>query len=44
MSDNDAPAMDYKAHNSTYDSFIKFSQWGTVSIIVLLVLMAIFLL
>ena len=44
MSDNDAPAMDYKAHNATYASFIKFSQWGTVAIIVVLVLMAIFLL
>lgn len=44
MADNDAPAMDYKAHNSTYASFIKISQWGTVAIIVVLVLMAIFLL
>lgn len=44
MSDNDAPAMDYKAHTETYESFIKFSKWGTISVIVLLVLMAIFLL
>ncbi len=43
MSENDS-AMDYEEHKATYAAFIKFSQWGTVGIIVLLILMAIFLL
>lgn len=43
MSENES-AMDYEEHKSTYAAFIKMSQWGTVGIIVLLILMAIFLL
>jgi hypothetical protein len=36
--------MDAKAHLGTYDAFIAMSKWGTVGVIVVLVLMAIFLL
>jgi hypothetical protein len=51
MADNHAtqhtgghPAMDYSEHEKTYDLFIGLTKWGTISTVVLLVLMAIFLL
>lgn len=36
--------MDYAEHEKTYKLFLAMTKWGTVSVIVLLVLMAIFLL
>jgi hypothetical protein len=36
--------MDDQDHKSTWDNFTKFVLWGTVAIISVLVLMAIFLL
>ena len=37
-------AMDYKEHEQTYELFTKLTLWGTVAVVVLLILMAIFLL
>ena len=31
MSDNSAPAMDYEAHEATYEGFINISKVGTVA-------------
>ena len=36
--------MDYENHKNTWNNFTKFVLWGTVAIILVLVLMAIFLL
>ena len=36
--------MDNKDHENTWDNFTKFVLWGTVAVIGVLVLMAIFLL
>ena len=36
--------MDNKSHKSTWNNFTKFVLWGTVAVIVVLVLMVIFLL
>ena len=36
--------MDDNDHNKTWNNFTKFVLWGTVAVIVILVLMAIFLL
>ncbi|WP_346892180.1 aa3-type cytochrome c oxidase subunit IV [uncultured Roseibium sp.] len=33
MSDNSAPAMDYEAHEATYEGFINFSKVGTVAVL-----------
>lgn len=44
MSEEVKNAMDYPEHESTYDLFIALSKYGTVAVIVILVLMAIFLL
>ncbi|MBD8876826.1 aa3-type cytochrome c oxidase subunit IV [Roseibium polysiphoniae] len=33
MSDNSAPAMDYEAHERTYEGFINFSKIGTVAVL-----------
>jgi hypothetical protein len=38
------PAMDMKQHAETYKGFMALTKWGTIFIIVLLILMAIFLL
>jgi Bacterial aa3 type cytochrome c oxidase subunit IV len=38
-----ADGNDYEAHEQTYDGFIKLVKYGTVAVIVILVLMAIFL-
>jgi len=32
MSDENAPAMDYDAHEATYEGFINFSKVGTVAV------------
>lgn len=36
-------AMDYPAHDSTFELFIKIMKWGTVITVIILVGMAIFL-
>ncbi len=41
--DGTAP-MDYAEHERTYRFFTSLTKWGSISIIVLLILMAIFLL
>jgi hypothetical protein len=38
-----ADGNDYIAHEQTYEGFIKLVKYGTASVIVILVLMAIFL-
>lgn len=35
--------MDYQEHEQTYNLFIKLTQWGTVIVAIILILMAIFL-
>jgi hypothetical protein len=41
--DGTAP-MDYPEHERTYELFLSLTKWGSISVTVLLVLMAIFLL
>lgn len=36
--------MDYREHERTYDGFISLSKYGTIAVIAILVLMAVFLL
>jgi hypothetical protein len=38
------PAMDYAEHERTYTGFLVLTKWGTISVALILVLMAIFLL
>jgi hypothetical protein len=38
-----AEGNDYPAHEQTYDGFIKLVKYGTGSVVLLLILMAIFL-
>jgi hypothetical protein len=38
-----ADGMDYPAHEATYEGFIKLVKFGTISIALILILMAIFL-
>ena len=38
-----ADGNDYQAHEATYEGFIKLVKYGTVSVAVILILMAIFL-
>jgi len=33
MSDDTAPAMDYEAHEQTYEGFINFSKVGTIAVL-----------
>lgn len=40
--DGTAP-MDYAEHEKTYDLFVSLTKWGSISVIVILVLMAYFL-
>ncbi len=37
------PAMDYPEHERTYAMFTNLTKWGTIIIVVILILMAIFL-
>ncbi|MFN3227370.1 MAG: aa3-type cytochrome c oxidase subunit IV [Hyphomicrobiales bacterium] len=37
-------ANDYNEHNRTFEIFVALIKWGTVSTVVILILMAIFLL
>ena len=46
MADNHSgghPAMDYPEHERTYRGFLVFTKWGSIAIIILLILMAWFL-
>jgi len=36
--------MDNENHKKTWDNFMKFVLWGTVAVVLVLILMAIFLL
>lgn len=38
-----ADGNDYEAHEKTYEGFIALVKWGTVSVVIILVLMAFFL-
>ena len=38
-----APGNDYPAHESTYEGFLALVKWGLISVLVLLILMAYFL-
>ena len=40
----DHPAMDYPEHERTYAMFTTLTKWGTIVIVAILVLLAIFLL
>ena len=44
MSENETTAMDYSAHRDTYRGFIFLTKWGTISVAVVMILMAVFLL
>lgn len=41
--DGTAP-MDYAEHEKSYALFVGMTKWGTISLVILLILMAIFLL
>ena len=36
--------MDHQSHKDTWSNFTKFVTWGTVAVVLVLVLMAVFLL
>lgn len=38
------PAMDYAEHKNTYHLFINMAKYGTVALVILMILMAVFLL
>lgn len=38
-----ADGMDYKAHEETYEAFLMMTKWGTIAVIAIVALMAIFL-
>ncbi len=42
--DNHGKNMDYQEHERTYKLFITLTQWGTLTVAIILILMAIFLL
>lgn len=42
MSDNSAPAMDYAAHERTYEGFINFSKVGTISVLTIVLCLVLF--
>jgi hypothetical protein len=39
-----ATGNDYREHERSYDFFVALTKWGTISVAVILILMAIFLL
>jgi len=43
MAYSTAEGNDYAAHEQTYEGFIKLVKYGTVSVVLILILMAIFL-
>lgn len=42
MADHES-AMDYSEHERTYAGFLAFTKYGTIAVVVILVLMALFL-
>ena len=42
MSDENAPAMDYDAHEQTYEGFINFSKIGTIAVLTIVVCLIMF--
>jgi len=38
-----ADGNDYAAHEATYKGFIRLATWGTVAVVLIVILMAIFL-
>ena len=42
MSDENAPAMDYEAHERTYEAFINFSKVGTIAVLTIVVCLVMF--
>ncbi len=42
MSDETAPAMDYDAHEQTYEGFINFSKIGTIAVLTIVVCLIMF--
>ena len=38
-----APGNDYPAHEATYEGFLALVKWGLISIVIILILMAYFL-
>ncbi|WP_298819837.1 aa3-type cytochrome c oxidase subunit IV [uncultured Roseibium sp.] len=42
MSDENAPAMDYDAHEQTYEGFINFSKVGTIACLNIVLLLILF--
>ncbi|WP_237154424.1 aa3-type cytochrome c oxidase subunit IV [Oryzibacter oryziterrae] len=44
MAAKESNAMDYAEHERTYAGFVNLFKYGTISVVVLLVLMALFLL
>ncbi|WP_306144306.1 aa3-type cytochrome c oxidase subunit IV [Roseibium sp. MMSF_3412] len=42
MSDEKAPAMDYDAHERTYEGFINFSKVGTIAVINIVICLILF--
>ncbi|MES2750863.1 MAG: aa3-type cytochrome c oxidase subunit IV [Pseudomonadota bacterium] len=38
-----ADGMDYQAHEQTYEGFLTMTKWGTIAVVAILALMAIFL-
>ncbi len=39
-----ADGMDYPAHEQAYEGFLAMTKWGTIGVVAILVLMAVFLL
>ncbi len=42
MSDENAPTMDYDAHERTYESFINFAKVGTIAVLTIVVCLVMF--
>ncbi len=40
MSEELNPVMDYDEHNKTYDMFVNLTKWGTIALVLLLIVMA----
>ena len=43
MAEDNSQSMDYAEHERTYHFFINLFKWGTVGVIIIVILMAIFL-
>ncbi|MCT4654609.1 MAG: aa3-type cytochrome c oxidase subunit IV [Cohaesibacter sp.] len=44
MAEDLNPVMDYDEHNKTYKMFVGLTKWGTIAMVVLLIVMALTLL